>query len=336
MAYSLVLAALTFVVTLVVGRPVINFLHARGIEKGAKEEEPVTSGSEADIRERFAMYRADRTTQKVGTPTMGGIIIFIPVFVITALFNVTDRLSMILPMGTIVGAGVLGGVDDMMNLNRNKGLGMAARFKMAWLLLIAVVATLALYYILLAQSIYIPFLGKYPLGFWYMPIAVLTIVATANAVNLTDGLDTLAGGTAAMAFAAYGVIAFLQEQAYLVTFCFTVVGAILGFLWYNAHPAQVFMGDAGALALGATLAVVALMTGHWLLLPVIGFIFAVEASSVIIQVVYFKITGGKRIFLMSPLHHHFELMGWTETQITMRFWLVGMLAAMVGIALALK
>jgi phospho-N-acetylmuramoyl-pentapeptide-transferase len=163
----------------------------------------------------------------------------------------------------------------------------------------------------------------------------VTIVGTANAVNLTDGLDTLAGGTAALAFAAYGIIAFLQDQSFLATFSFTVVGATLGFLWFNAHPAQVFMGDTGSLALGAALAVVAMMTGHWLLLPLIGIVFVAEALSVILQVAYFKLSSGKRIFLMSPLHHHFELLGWSEPQVTMRFWLAGMVAAMAGIALAL-
>jgi phospho-N-acetylmuramoyl-pentapeptide-transferase len=161
------------------------------------------------------------------------------------------------------------------------------------------------------------------------------IVGTSNAVNLADGLDGLAGGTAAIAFAAYGVIAFLQGQVYLVTFCFTVVGATLAFLWYNAYPAQLFMGDTGSLALGATLAVVALMTGQWLLLPVVGIVFVAETLSDILQVGYFKLTHGKRIFKMAPLHHHFELLGWSEVQIVQRFWLAAMLAAMIGIALAL-
>ena len=138
-----------------------------------------------------------------------------------------------------------------------------------------------------------------------------------------------------MAFGAYGIIAFLQEQSFLATFSFTIVGAIMGFLWFNAHPAQVFMGDTGSLALGATLAVVAMMTGHWLLLPLVGIVFVAEVLSVILQVSYFKLTGGKRLLRMSPLHHHFELLGWSEPQVTLRFWLAGMVAAMLGVALAL-
>jgi phospho-N-acetylmuramoyl-pentapeptide-transferase len=173
------------------------------------------------------------------------------------------------------------------------------------------------------------------IGWLYVPAAAFLIVGGANAVNLTDGLDSLAGGTAAIAFVAYGVIAYLQGQVYLVTFCFTVVGAVFGFLWYNAYPAQLFMGDIGALALGGTLATVALMTEQWLLLAIVGIVFVAEALSVAAQVGYFKMTKGKRLFKMAPLHHHFELLGWSEVQIVQRFWLIAMLAAMVGIALAL-
>jgi phospho-N-acetylmuramoyl-pentapeptide-transferase len=159
-------------------------------------------------------------------------------------------------------------------------------------------------------------------------------------VNLTDGLDGLAGATAAIAFGAFGLIALLQGQYPLMSFCFTMVGAIFAFLWYNSHPAELFMGDTGALALGATLAVVALMTGQWLLLPVVGLVFVAEALSDIIQVTYFKWTRkrtgtGKRAFKMAPLHHHFEIIGWSETHIVWRFFLISMLAALLGIALAL-
>jgi phospho-N-acetylmuramoyl-pentapeptide-transferase len=161
------------------------------------------------------------------------------------------------------------------------------------------------------------------------------IVAEANAVNLTDGLDGLAGLICATAFAAYGVIALLQQQVFISRFCFTLVGALFGFLWFNVHPAQLIMGDTGSLPLGATLAVVALMTGQWAILPVITIIPVSEVLSDIIQVSYFKWTHGKRIFKMAPIHLHFELLGWSETQIVQRFWLIGLMAAMIGIALAL-
>jgi len=178
------------------------------------------------------------------------------------------------------------------------------------------------------------------LGWAWVPIAAFVILGSANAVNLTDGLDGLAGIIVASAFVAYGIIALLQGQYYLVRFCFTVVGACFAFLWYNAHPAQMFMGDTGSLALGATLGTVALMTGQWLLLPLVALVPVAETVSVILQVLYFKYTKrrfgqGRRLFKMSPLHHHFELLGWSETQVVQRFWLVELLAVMAGVALAI-
>jgi phospho-N-acetylmuramoyl-pentapeptide-transferase len=207
--------------------------------------------------------------------------------------------------------------------------------KLGSLTALALAAALILYYGLDARSINVPHFGKYEIGLVYIPVAVAILVGTTSAVAVTDGLDTLAGGTAALAFGAYGVIAFLQEQTFLATFSFTVVGATLGFLWYNAYPARVIMGDTGALALGSALAVVALMTGQWLLLPVVGVVFVMEALSVVIQVAYFRLTGGRRVFRMSPLHHHFELLGWSEPQVVTRFWLIGMVGGLLGIALAL-
>ncbi|HRE26784.1 MAG TPA: phospho-N-acetylmuramoyl-pentapeptide-transferase, partial [Anaerolineales bacterium] len=191
------------------------------------------------------------------------------------------------------------------------------------------------------RYVLIPTLPAIELPDWvYVPIAVFAIVAMSNAVNLTDGLDGLAGLIAATAFAAYGVIAYLQGQIFVVRFCFTLVGALFAFLWYNAHPAELFMGGSASYSLGATLGVVALMTGQWLLLPAIAIIPVSVAASVVLQVGYFKLTRrlsgeGKRLFRMAPLHHHFELSGWSETQVVQRFWLVALLLAMVGIALAL-
>jgi phospho-N-acetylmuramoyl-pentapeptide-transferase len=173
-----------------------------------------------------------------------------------------------------------------------------------------------------------------------IPITIFVIIGFSNAVNFADGLDSLAGSLSSVAFVSYGIIAYLQDQYYVLAFCFTMVGALMAFLWFNAHPAQVIMGDLGSLALGATLALVALMTGQWLLLPVIGLVFVAEAASVVIQRYYFKWTRlrygtGRRVFRMAPLHYHFELLGWSETQIKERFWLVSLLCGMLGIALAL-
>lgn len=213
---------------------------------------------------------------------------------------------------------------------------MRGRYKLLAQVLIAVAAALVLKYVLNAPEMYLPNVQEeIELGIWYVPIAAFVIVSSTNAVNLTDGLDGLAGLISATCFAAFGAIAMLQGQVFLVRFCFTIVGAVFAFLWYNAYPAELFMGDTGSLSLGATLAVVALMTGQWPLLIVIAIIPVSETISVILQVAYFQITRGRRFFKMAPLHNHFELSGWSETQIVQRFWLVGLLVAMIGVALAL-
>lgn len=318
MTYSLLLATLSFIIGLAVGGPLIRVLLKLQIGKRIRSDGPASHMS------------------KAGTPTMGGIMIAIAVFVVTAAFNLVGRWSMLLPMAVIAGCGTLGAVDDYLNVTRPSAKGMAAWFKFGWLTVIAVAAAFSLHFALDLTSIYVPFFGKVNIGNWYLPIAVFAIVAMANAVNLSDGLDTLAGGVAVLAFAAYGVIAFLQGQDYVVALSFTVVGAVLAFLWYNAHPARLFMGDTGSLMLGALLAVVAFLTGQWLLLPIVGGVFVIEVVSVIVQVLWFKVTKGKRILKMAPLHHHFELLGWSETQVTLRFYLVGMICAMAGVALALS
>lgn len=317
LALSLAMSGIAFLVSVIAGKPFIDWLKAKKIGKQIRVDGP------------------EGHFTKTGTPTMGGILFTTTVVLLTVFFNLVGRLSMLLPLGVVIGCSVLGGIDDRLNLVGGKTAGLTARFKMIWLMLFAIISSLILHYPLELSSIYIPFFGQYDIGLLYLPIAVLAISGTANAVNLTDGLDTLAGGTAAVAFTAYGIIAFLQGQVQVVTFCFTMVGALFGFLWYNAHPAQVFMGDTGSLALGASLATAAFMTGQWLLLPVIGIVFYAVTLSVMLQVMYFKRTGGKRLFKMTPLHHHFELVGWSETQITLRFWLVSMMAGLLGVALAL-
>jgi phospho-N-acetylmuramoyl-pentapeptide-transferase len=322
MSYSLISATLAFLVAVVAGQPIINFLRERKVGKAIRIDGPTTH------------------QVKTGTPTMGGLIIGVSVLIVTLVFNLSGRFSILLPFSLMASCGLLGGVDDWMGLVGSRGAGLRARFKMGWLLAISTVAALVLYFQLKPPT-FIPFVfARFDIGddvgLWYIPLAILLISGFSNAVNLTDGLDSLAGYTAATAFACYGVIAYLQDQVYLVTFCFTVTGAVLGFLWFNAHPAQVFMGDTGALALGATLATVALMTGHWLILPIVGLVFIAEAGSVALQVLYFKLTRGRRLFRMAPLHHHFELLGWSEVQVAQRFWLIGILSGMLGIALALS
>jgi phospho-N-acetylmuramoyl-pentapeptide-transferase len=215
---------------------------------------------------------------------------------------------------------------------------MPARVKIWFQLAIALIAAILLYWAVNDGHGYmalptVPFLID--IGFIYIPIAVVVMAGTANAINITDGLDGLAGIIVATAFMAYGIIAVLQDQQFLVTFSFVTVGACFAFLWYNAKPAQMFMGDVGSQALGGALGVVALMTNQWLILPIIAAVPIATMLSSTLQVVYFKATGGKRLFKMAPLHHHFELIGWSETQIVQRWWLIAILSAMIGISLAL-
>ncbi len=324
---ALSLGAITFLLAVIWGGPVIRILRMLRIGQQIRIEGP------------------QRHFTKLGTPTMGGWLVIIPVVLVTGVLNIVSIASelnvlgnsILLPLLVMVVYAVLGASDDFLGIRgRTSSLGLRARWKFLWQVLIALGAALVLEYGLQPPDLFVPnYPEVVPLGIWYVPIAMFVIVGTSNAVNLTDGLDGLAGLISATAFAAFGVIAMLQGQVFLLRFCFTVVGALFAFLWYNAHPAELFMGDTGALSLGATLAVVALMTSQWSLLPVIAIIPLSETLSVILQVVYFRLTKGRRLFKMSPLHNHFELSGWSETQIVQRFWLVGLLAAMIGVALAL-
>jgi len=323
---ALALSGISFMMTVIWGQPLLRVLKHFKIGKLIRVEGP------------------DSHTSKMGTPTMGGVMFMAPVALLTILLNAVSLLglnvlgrSVLIPLGTLGIFGLIGTIDDWEGIRGpRKGLGMRARTKFILQVLIATVIAFVLKYILDVPELYWPGIkGEIDLGIFYIPIAVVAIVGFSNAINLTDGLDGLAGLIAATAFTAYGGIALMQGQIFIARFCFTLVGALFGFLWFNVHPAQLFMGDTGALALGATLGVVALMTGQWLLLPIIAIIPISETFSVILQVVYFKLTGGKRLFKMSPLHHHFELSGWSETQVVQRFWLVGLIGAILGIALAL-
>lgn len=326
-ALALALGGFTFMITVIWGGPLIRVLRILKLGQQIRIEAP------------------SRHFTKLGTPTMGGWLVVIPVLIVTGSLNIVSILgplavlgrSIMLPIFVLLANALLGTWDDWKGIRgRVLGEGLRARAKFLWQVLIALVAALVLRYGLDAPNMFLP---NYPeeisLGIWYVPIALFVIVGTGSAVNLTDGLDGLAGLIAATAFAAYGAIAMLQGQVFLVRFCFTVVGALFAFLWYNAHPAELFMGDTGSLALGSTLAVVALMTGQWPLLVVIAIIPFATTLSVIMQVAYFKLSKGRRLFKMTPIHHHFELIGWSETQIVQRFWLVALLSTMIGIALAL-
>ena len=317
MTFALLCGGFAFLLALLAGRPVVARLRALKLGKAISKEGPSTHQT------------------KAGTPTMGGLLIFGTVAIVTLFTNPLAHQSLLLPLGVVIVTLLIGVIDDLGTLVGQRRAGLSWRLKFGLVGLLAIAIALVLYFKLDAHSVNIPWAGKFDIGYAYIPIAVLCVFATTSAVAVTDGLDGLLGGTAAVAFSAYAVIAFMQEQAFLATFSFIVAGALLGFLWYNAHPASVFMGDAGALPLGAALATIALMTGHWLLLPIIGLVFVAEAASTVIQILYFQTTRGRRLFRMTPLHHHFELIGWSEPQVVMRLWLFGIAGAMVGVALAL-
>jgi phospho-N-acetylmuramoyl-pentapeptide-transferase len=283
---------------------------------------------------------------KMGTPTMGGVMIIVPVLLLTVLLNAVSLIgftqsgvgrSVLVPMIVMIGYAILGMIDDWEGIRgKRKGEGMRARTKFLFQVLMGVGTAWVLKYLLGSPDLIVPGIhGVFDLDWWYVPIAAFIIVGASNAVNITDGLDGLAGLISATAFAAYAMIALNQHQVYLARFCFTLVGAVFGFLWFNVHPAELFMGDTGALSLGATMAVVALMTGQWAVLPVIAIIPVSEIISDVIQFVYFRLTKGKRFFKSAPVHIHFELLGWSETQVVQRFWLIGLVAAMIGVGLAL-
>lgn len=325
-ALVLGLAMLSFVITVIWGTPLLRVLRHFKIGKLIRVDEP------------------GHHSVKMGTPTMGGVLFILPALFLTGLLNaaaligldVTGR-SVLVPLIVLVSYGALGALDDWEGIRgKRRGDGMRIRTKFLAQVVLAIGTAIVLKYGLRVHEMFLPGVqGEIELGWWYIPIAAFIIVSESNAVNFTDGLDGLAGLISATAFAAFGGIALITKQTYLAQFCFIIVGALFGFLWFNVHPAELFMGDTGSLSLGSCLAVVALMTGHWPLLLVIGIIPLCEALSDVIQIVYFRATGGKRFFKMAPIHLHFELLGWSETQVVQRFWLIALLAAMIGMGLAL-
>ncbi|HEX2906137.1 MAG TPA: phospho-N-acetylmuramoyl-pentapeptide-transferase [Phototrophicaceae bacterium] len=306
------------------------------------------------IGKQIRVELSESHQKKTGTPTMGGWLIVFPVILMTLGLNLVAVLrsddqitgaSILLPLFVLVCFALLGMIDDwegiQVSRGRPRGEGLSPRVKFAaqWVLAFVVAVIISLYDggFQFANQIMLPLLGvAIPISpLLFIPLTAFIIVSMSNAVNLTDGLDGLAGIITASAFAAYGIVAYLQGQLPLTQLCFIMVGSCFAFLWFNAHPAQLFMGDTGSLALGATLGTVSVMTGQWLLLPIIAIVPIMETLSSALQIAYFKRTGGQRLFRMAPIHHHFELSGWSETQIVQRFWLIGLLSAMIGVALAL-
>ncbi len=319
---------LAFAIVVILMPPYIRLLRWMGMGKQIREEGPETH------------------LVKQGTPTMGGLLLIGVVLVLFVLLNGIPERGVIAPLAALGFVGILGAADDY--FNARTGEGIRARAKMLWLVVVAGVAAFQIQSTYQIDAVAVPFVrDPVPIEPWlYILVAAFAIVAAANGVNITDGLDGLAGGTLVFAFLAFLLIALLNvvpqpdgtvdNQPNIAFLCALIIGALLGFLWFNVHPAQVIMGDSGSLSLGATLAVIALITGQILVLPLIGLIFVVETASVIIQVLYFKATGGRRIFRMSPIHHHFELGGWDEEKITLRFWIVAILSGLLGVTLFLS
>lgn len=294
-------------------------------------KKPRTTTTTGEKAKMFIKLHAEKHKRHI--PTMAGIITVFAVVVVTLLFNL-ERTQTWLPLAAFAGAAMVGLLDDIINI-RGTGVGVAglsSKLKLLLTTLVALVGGWFFYYKLGVNDITIPILGtQWEVGWFIIPIFVFVVVATANAVNISDGLDGLAGGLASSAFGVYAIIAALQGNFGVAGFCLTVLGALLSYTWFNVYPARFFMGDAGSFALGTALGVVAMLTDTVLLLPIIGIMFVAEAGSSAIQILSKKLRGGKKVFKIAPIHHHFEASGWPETKVTMRFWILGQVAAVLGL-----
>ncbi len=305
-----------------------------------------------DMAYRFRFWKKQRDTSTTGEkllvfvklheekfkrniPTMAGIIGVVAITVITLLYNL-DRAQTWLPLAALVGGAFVGLLDDIINI-RGSGEGVAGlRSSLKFLMIVLIALTLGWFFFVKLgyDSIHVPFVGDFTLGWLIVPLFVLAVVATSNAVNISDGLDGLAGGLLAISFGTFGMISILQGHFLLAGFCFTVVGALLAYLWFNIYPARFFMGDVGSFAFGTALGVVAMLTNTLLLLPIIGIIFVIEAGSSLIQILSKKIFH-RKVFISAPIHHHLEAQGWPETKVTMRFWVIAAVAGFIGVLLAM-
>jgi phospho-N-acetylmuramoyl-pentapeptide-transferase len=289
---------------------------------------------------------------KEGTPTMGGVIIWAALLIIIIALAIVERFypasffaklgflsrpQTLLPLGVLIFSAIIGLGDDLMGVFHigPKGGGLKMRHRIILYTIVALIAALWFFFKLDWDLVKIPFLGTFNIGWMYIPFAVFVIVATSFSVNESDGLDGLAGGLMLTAFAGYGVIAFSEGRYDLAVFCGVITGTLVSFLWFNIHPARFFMGDTGAMPLGVTLAVIALLTNAAFVLPFIAFVPMIESASVIIQVLSKKLRNGKKVFLSAPIHHHFQAKGWPETKVTERFWIISGVMCAIGIIVQL-
>ena len=317
------LALISFLIAIAWTPILTNFLYKNNIGKRIRDS-------------KDAPIFAKLHEKKAGTPTMGGILIWVTTAILTLIFNL-ERSATWLPVFCLVATGIVGAIDDLWNV-RGKGPnggGMAFRQKFLLYTIIAAIGAYWFYYKLGWNSIHIPKVGDFIIGGWYIPLFIVVLVWMAFSSNETDGLDGLAGGIFAICYGAYALICLTQGKAELAAFCATVMGGLLAFLWFNIPPARFFMGDTGSMSLGMTLGVIAFLTNTVAVLPIITLVFLAEGLSFIVQFLSKKLRHGKKIFLSSPIHHHFEAIGWPEYKITMRFWIINAISAVAGIAIAL-
>ena len=335
----LFLGTVSFIVTIVLTPILTHFLYKYKL------------GKQIRTSERAPIY-SKLHAKKSGTPTMGGVLIWFTTLILALLFfylakmtdisfikrlNFLTRAETLLPLGALVASAIVGLWDDIFNIRKvgPHGGGLTVKHRLLFYTVIAIFGAYWFYTKLDWDVVHVPFMGNFEIGLWYIPLAIFVIVATSFSVNETDGLDGLAGGVLLSAFASFAVIAFMQGRFNLAAFCVVIVGSLLAFLWFNIPPARFIMGDTGAMALGTTLGIVAMLTNSVLVLPIIGFVLVVESASVIIQLSSKKLRKGKKIFLSAPIHHHFEAKGWPESKIVMRIWIISGITSVLGLILVL-
>lgn len=331
------LATLAFATAMLFTPALTHFLYKYKLGKQIRSEE------DAPIFSRLHK-------KKAGTPTMGGILVWGTALVLILFFyfgarldipvisdfNFLNRAQTLLPLGVLVVTALVGLIDDLIDVKKvyENGGGFRLRHRILIYTVIVTAASLWFYFKLDWDVIHVPFVGSFEIGWWYIPIFVFVVIATAFSANETDGLDGLAGGVLLTSFGAYAAIAFVMGRYELAAFCAVIAGALLAFLWFNIYPARFFMGDTGAMALGVTLGIIAMLTNYTLLLPVIGLVLVIEALSFLVQVTSKKIRH-RKVFKSAPFHHHLEAKGWPEPKIVMRFWVISGVMAVIGLILFL-
>lgn len=323
LAKSFWLASISFLVAILWTPLFTDFLYKHRLGKRIRQ----TGFDESKAPIFYALHK-----HKENTPTMGGLLIWVTTAVVTVLMDNLSRAQTWLPLFALVATGIIGGVDDLMNIygiGPNRG-GLRFRSKLFMYTIIAAIGAWWFYSKLGWSAISIPGIGSVEIGAWYIPLFIIVLVFTTFCANETDGLDGLAGGVMASSFAAFGLIALFQGKIELAAFCGTLLGSLLAFLWFNIFPARFFMGDTGAMALGMTVGILAFLTDTVVILPLIALVLYSEGLSAVIQILSKKIRK-KKVFLSAPFHHHLQAIGWPEPKITMRFWVVSAVAAMLGL-----